>query len=237
MKKLVAFSLVMLLFLSGCGNQPTVPADPLPAPSQATNSTTVPSDTPHIPEETIVETVPEEPVKEPLTAPESEPTETETFPVPQAETSTTTPQQPQYEPEIAPLVTDTEESPIPPVQPQQTQPEPPKSQSEPQPVPEPTMPQPVPLKIPSEPEVQEPAESIDDCIAYGKNYAISIGLTLDNTAVDCWDTPITSSDPYYIKRDITSRLNRYKNHEDVTDVWIWKESLGNGRYEIYIGYA
>ena len=90
---------------------------------------------------------------------------------------------------------------------------------------------------PTEPEVKEPTESIDDCIAYGKDYAISIGLTLDNTAVDCWDTPITSSDPYYIKRDITSRLNRYKDHEDVTDVWIWKESLGNGRYEIYIGYA
>ena len=236
MKNLVAFSLVTLLFLSGCGNQPTVPADPLPAPSQAANSTTVPSDAPYIPKEKIVETVPEVPAEEPLVAPESEPTETETVPVPQAEISTSAPQEPQYETEIAPPVTDTEESAIPPVQeetPQQTQTEPP----EPQPEPEPPMPQPVPPEVSSEPEIQEPTESIDDCIAYGQDYAISIGLALDNTAVDCWDTPITSSDPHYIKRDITSRLNRYKNHEDVTDVWIWKEPLGNSRYEIYIGYA
>ncbi len=235
MKKLVAYSLVTLLFLSGCGNQPTLPADPILAPSQAAKSTTAPSDTPYIPKETIVETAPEVPAKEPLVAPESEPTETEIFPVPQAETSTT-PQEPQYESEIAPPVTDTEECPIPPAQeetPTQTQPEP----SEPQPEPEPTMPQPVPPEIPSEPEVQEPTESVDDCIAYGKDYATSIGLTLDNTAVDCWDIPITSSDPYYIKRDITSRLNRYKNHENVTNVWIWKEAMENGRYEIYIGYA
>ena len=236
MKKLVAFSLVTLLFLSGCGNQPTVPADLLPVTSQTTNSTTAPSDTPCIPKKTIGETAPEVPAKEPLVVPESEPIETETVPVPQAEISTNTLQKPQYETEIAPSVTDTEESPIPPVQeetPQQTQTEPP----EPQPEPEPTMPQPVPPEVPAEPEVQEPTENIDDCIAYGKDYSISIGLALDNTAVDCWDTPITSSDPYYIKRDITSRLNRYKNHEDITNVWIWKEPLGNGRYEIHIGYA
>ena len=217
MKKLVVFSLLTLLFLSGCGNQPTVPADPLPAPSQATNSTTAPSDTPYILKETIVETEPEVPAKEPLVAPESEPTETETVPVPQDETSITTPQEPQYEPEISPPVTDTEESTIPPVQ-EETSPQTQPDSSEPQPKLEPTIPQPVPPEVPTGPEVQEPIESVDDCIAYGKEYATSIGLTLDNTAVDCWDTPITSPDPYYIKRDIASRLNRYKDHEDVTDV-------------------
>ncbi len=236
MKKLVTFSLVTLLFVSDCGNQLAAPAGSMPAPSQATNSATALSDTPYIPKETIVETVPEVPAIELLVAPESEPTETETVPEPQAKASITASQEPQHETETAPPVTDAEESTIPPVQeetPTQTQPEP----SEPQPEPEPTMPQPVPPEVPTGPEVQEPTESVDDCIAYGKDYAISIGLTLNNTAVDCWDTPITSSAPYYIKRDITSRLNRYKNHEDVTNVWIWKESLGNGRYEIYIGYA
>ena len=194
MKKLVAFSLVTLLFLSGCGNQPMVPAEPLPTPSQATNSTTSSSDTPYTPKETIVETVPEVPVNGPLVTPESEPTETETVPVPQAEISINIPQEPQYETEIDPPVTDTEESPIPPVQeetPQQTQTEPP----EPQPKPEPTMPHPVSPEVSTEPEVQEPTESVDDCIIYGKDYAISIGLTLDSTAVDCWNTPITSSAP------------------------------------------
>ena len=192
MKKLIAFSLVTLLFLSGCGNQPKVPADPLPAPSQVTNSTPAPSDTPYIPKETIVEIEPEVPAKEPPATPESDPTEMETVPVPQTETSITSPQEYRYDAEIDPPVTDTEESAIPPVQeetPQQTQTDPP----EPQPEPEPPMPQPAPPEVSSEPEIQEPTESIDDCIAYGQDYAISIGLALDNTAVDCWDTPITSS--------------------------------------------
>ena len=148
MKKLVAFSLVTLLFLSGCGNQPTVPADLLPTPSQADNSRTASRDIPYIPKETIVETSPGVPAEESLAAPESEPTETEIVPVPQAEISTDTPQEPQYENEIVPPVTDTEESPIPPVQeetPTQTQPE----SSEPQSEPEPTMPQPVPLEVPT----------------------------------------------------------------------------------------
>lgn len=236
MKKLVAFSLVTMLFLSACGNQPTATTDPPPEPSQATNSTITPSDTPYIPQKTNIEAAPKVPASEPLATFKSEPIESETVPVPQAETNSTIPQEPQYETEIGPPVTDTEESTIPPVQeetPLQTQPKPSESQ------PELNFPilQPVSPEVPSEPKMQDPTESIDDCIAYGKEYAISIGLALDNTAVDCWDTPITSSDPYYIKRDITSRLNRYKNQEDIIDVWIWKESVENGRYEIYIGYA
>ena len=100
MKKLVAFSLATLLFLSGCGNQPTVPADPLPVTSQTTNSTTEPSDTPYIPKETIVETASDVPAKKTLDDPESKPTTTEIVPVPQAGTNITTPQKPQYAAEI-----------------------------------------------------------------------------------------------------------------------------------------
>lgn len=87
---------------------------------------------------------------------------------------------------------------------------PPQTQSEhpeTQPETDPTIPQTTPLDVPAEPEIQEPAESVDNCIAYGKEYTVSIGLNLDETVVECWDTPITSSDPYYIKRDITSRQN------------------------------
>ncbi len=235
MKKLVAFSLVTLLFLSGCGNQSAVPADTLPAP-QTPNSIIGPVDTPYFSKKTIIETLSEIPTEEYLAIPQNKPTEAETIPVLQTETSIVPPQEPQYETEIAPPVTVTGESTIPSVQeetPPQTQSEPP----EPQPEPEATIVQPTPPEVPSEPEIQESDKSIDDCITYGKDYAISIGLTLDNTAVDCWDTPITSSEPYYIKRDITSRLNRYKDHEDVTNVWIWKEAVENGQYEIYIGYA
>lgn len=92
--------------------------------------------------------------------------------------------------------------------------------SDPQPEAEPVATQPVPSEIPAEAEIQESTESVGDCIAYRKEHAINISLALDNTAVECWDTPITSSDSYYFKRDITYRLNRYKECEDITDIWI-----------------
>lgn len=75
-------------------------------------------------------------------------------------------------------------------------------------------------------------------VSYAKNYAKSIGLNLDNSCTDCWDNPINANaNCSNIERDIKSRLNRYKNVEGFTDVWIWAESTGNGNYDIYIGYA
>ena len=40
-----------------------------------------------------------------------------------------------------------------------------------------------------------------------------------------------------IKSDIESRLNRYKNSEGFTAVWIWTEKLSDTEYNIYIGYC
>ena len=40
-----------------------------------------------------------------------------------------------------------------------------------------------------------------------------------------------------IKSDIESRLNRYKNSEGFTAVWIWTEKLSDTEYSIYIGYC
>lgn len=75
-------------------------------------------------------------------------------------------------------------------------------------------------------------------IGFAKSYAQSKGLVLDTAAVDCWDNPIRAgSHCIYLERDIQSRLNRYANDEDITDVWIWAESVGNDCYDIYIGYA
>lgn len=75
-------------------------------------------------------------------------------------------------------------------------------------------------------------------VSYAKNYAKSIGLNLDSSCTDCWDNPINANaNCSNIERDIKSRLNRYKNVEGFTDVWIWAESTGNGNYDIYIGYA
>ena len=75
-------------------------------------------------------------------------------------------------------------------------------------------------------------------IFYAQNYAQNIGLTLDETAIECWDNPISANaNNKNIGADIESRLNRYKNVEGFTSVWIWAEKLSDTQYELYIGYA
>ena len=75
-------------------------------------------------------------------------------------------------------------------------------------------------------------------ISYAQNYAQSIGLALDETATECWDNPISvNANNENIGTDIEGRLNRYKNIEGFTSVWIWAEKISDTQYEIYIGYA
>ena len=52
------------------------------------------------------------------------------------------------------------------------------------------------------------------------------------------DNPITAgAHCIYLERDICSRLDRYNRDDDITDVWIWAVEIGNGCYDLYIGYA
>ena len=75
-------------------------------------------------------------------------------------------------------------------------------------------------------------------ISYAQNYAKSIGLIIDKTATECWDNPISANaNNKNIGDDIESRLNRYKNIEGFTSVWIWAEKVSDTQYELYIGYA
>ena len=75
-------------------------------------------------------------------------------------------------------------------------------------------------------------------ISYAQNYAQSIGLTIDETATECWDNPISANaNNKNIGDDIESRLNRYKNIEGFTSVWIWAEKISYAQYELYIVYA
>ncbi len=84
----------------------------------------------------------------------------------------------------------------------------------------------------------EPAFDIEHWISYAKSTAVSLGLTLDSSATDCWDNPITAKPTcIYLERDINSRLNRYAKDEAITAVWIWYECVGTSNYLIYIGYA
>ena len=75
-------------------------------------------------------------------------------------------------------------------------------------------------------------------ISYAQNCAQSIGFTLDETATECWDNPISANESNKnIGADIESRLNRYKNVDGFTSVWIWAEKISDTQYELYIGYA
>ncbi len=94
---------------------------------------------------------------------------------------------------------------------------------------------------PPEPQKEEPTEPVFDIsywISFAKSYAESVGLTLNSEAVYCWDNPIDAdAGCIYLERDIQSRLNRYAADADITDVWVWYESVSAGSYLIYIGYA
>ena len=69
-------------------------------------------------------------------------------------------------------------------------------------------------------------------ISYAQNYAQSIGLTFDETATECWDNPIsTNANSKNIGADIESRLNRYKNVDGFTSVWIWAEKVSDTQYD------
>lgn len=84
----------------------------------------------------------------------------------------------------------------------------------------------------------EPAFDIDYWISYAKSTAVNLGLTLENSATECWDNPIAAEQGcIYLERDISSRLKRYAADESITDIWIWYECVGTGSYLIYIGYA
>ena len=84
----------------------------------------------------------------------------------------------------------------------------------------------------------EPTFDIEHWISYAKSTAVSLGLTLENSATECWDNPITADQGcIYLERDINSRLKRYAEDESITDLCIWYECIGTGSYLIYIGYA
>lgn len=112
-------------------------------------------------------------------------------------------------------------------------------QQQPQSKPEtPTVKEEVKPMQPKPTEEVKPSFDVNSYVNYAKSYAQSIGLELDSTATDCWDNPITANAKRKgIKDDIQSRLNRYKNVEGFTAVWVWAEKVSDTEYEIYIGYC
>lgn len=94
---------------------------------------------------------------------------------------------------------------------------------------------------PTETEKPKPADSqfdINYWIEFARKNAENIGLAINPEAVSCWDNPIIAGpNSKYLERDIKTRMNRYKNVEGFTDIWVWAESDGNGNYRLFIGYA
>lgn len=94
---------------------------------------------------------------------------------------------------------------------------------------------------PTETEKPKPAGpqlDINYWIEFARKYAENIGLAINPEAVSCWDNPIIAGpNSKYLERDIKTRMNRYKNIEGFTDIWVWAEPDGNGNYRLFIGYA
>ena len=234
MKKLIILLLccVVLLSMAGCGiNTAPPPTESPPITVSETVITETPLET--IPPVTAVE--PTEKEKEPVitenedqvTEPTGGATET-TMTRPTEETTTTT--RAVGEKSTSPIV-ETVTSTAPQLTEKETM--------------ETELPKDEPKAETESPKVTEPEPTekptpfdIDHWIAYARNYAENKGLVLSDTAVDCWDNPIRAgAHCIYLERDIQSRLNRYAKDEGITDVWIWAEAMGNGCYDIYIGYA
>lgn len=89
----------------------------------------------------------------------------------------------------------------------------------PAPTSEPSAPTPIPPAPTPEPVIEEPSFDIGYWIGYAQSYAQGLGLRLESGAVDCWDNLIGAG-PHStcLERDIASRLNRYANDQDITDV-------------------
>ena len=95
-----------------------------------------------------------------------------------------------------------------------------------------------PETMPETEPIPEAEFNIDYWISFARDYAQSVGLNLDRTAVGCWDNPITASaKSAYLERDIKNRINRYAKDGGIFDVWIWAEANADGSFDIYIGYA
>ena len=233
MKKLIIYLLccVVLVSMVGCGiNTAPPPTESPPTTVSETVITETPLET--IPPVTAVEPTEKDPVTTEREEQVTEPTVVATEPTtiqPTEETTTTatstieetsTPPIVETVPSTAPQLTEKET----------TEAEPPKDE---------------PKAETESPKVTEPEPTerpapfdIDNWIAYARSYAENKGLVLSDTAVDCWDNPIRAGTHcIYLERDIQSRLDRYAKDQDITDVWIWAEAMGNDRYDIYIGYA
>lgn len=74
------------------------------------------------------------------------------------------------------------------------------------------------------------------CVENAEDYALHIGLSLDDTATKCWDNPLTLNvNNLSLDDKIKIRLDKYKKVLGFTAVWVWAEKTSDIECEIYIG--
>ena len=136
---------------------------------------------------------------------------------PKTAAATPTPKPPATEPDAYLKVT-VKATPTPPPA-ATTAPTPVPTLEPPAPTPAPAEPTPAPAEPTPEPVIEEPTFDIGYWVGYAQSCAQGLGLRLESSAVDCWDDPIGAG-PHStcLERDISSRLNRYANDPDITDV-------------------
>lgn len=209
---------LILLSLAGCGADKVTPNSNLETESHIT--------------ETVTESAPKSTAEIDLpaaeTTAEKEKAENAVTSAPVTNTETKRPAESPTQPTTSPKATEVPKA----TEPQPTAP----PESQPAETTAPTVP-PVETKPETEPPVK-PSFNINYWINYAKNYAISIGLVLNPDAVECWDNPMVAGPKSKcLERDIKGIMNRYKNVEGFTDVWVWAEPDSNGSYRLFIGYA
>ena len=229
----VLFLIVLLCLTSGCSNTSQIAEQPAPVSSSGSNEAPSQAETAQETEKTEVEqprsTEPKDDDHSAEATVSVSESDTQTTEVPdQADHSTAVLPQPS-EPEKK--TDESERRPETAAPTEKEQPTPPATEE----------PKPADQAQPTEPPKQEstePAFDISYWISFAKSYAESVGLALNSEAVYCWDNPIDAdAGCIYLERDIQSQLNRYAADADITDVWVWYESVSAGSYLIYIGYA
>lgn len=228
----VLFLIVLLCLTSGCSNTSHIAEQPAPVSSSGSNEAPSQAETAQATEKTEVEqprsTEPKDDDRSAEATADVSESRIQTKPVSEQPDNGTTP--PQVS-ELSKMPDESERQLEAAAPSEKEQPTPPATEE-----PKPTE-QPQPTEPPKQ-ESTEPAFDISYWISFAKSYAESVGLTLNSEAVYCWDNPIDAdADCIYLERDIQSRLNRYAADADITDVWVWYESVSADSYLIYIGYA
>lgn len=236
-KQIFAMLLVLLLPLSGCANKISAQSEKIESVALSEKATDERNTSSPLSSESKLSDTPVEtkaPAKATATPTQKTDNQTDTSNPTTAPIAASEGKSPVSESKSAvskpAAIKKTQETPKPTEKPQET----PQPTEPPQQTPEPSE---IPSETPTPTEPPAPSFDVSSNVAYAQSYGQSIGLSLDSTATACWDNPIpASAKSLYVERDLSDLLDWYQA-SGFTSFWVWSEDLGNGSYNIYVGYA